>query len=81
MEISTDLKVHLVDLISIAMPHLQRLPSRQPWDIIYYSISAVSDDARSVQQDLTLVNTEAVIESKHFPVFQVLLTGASLHHP
>jgi hypothetical protein len=81
MGISIDLKVYLVDLISIAMPHLQRFPGRQLQGTIDYSISSVSDNARSVRWDLTLVNTEAVTKSRHLQALPVPLNGVSLRHP
>lgn len=81
MGISINSKALLVDLISIARPHQQRLPGRQVLDTIDYSISSVSVDAKLVQRDLTLVNTEAAIESIRLPVSQVLLSDASLHRP
>ena len=81
MGISTNLRVPLSDLISTSKPHLRRFPSDQLSGIADCSVSSVSIDAISIQQDLTQVNMEAVTRARHFPVFEVLLSRASLHHP
>lgn len=81
MGISINLKVPLADLISTSKPHLQQLPSNQLSGIADCSVSSVSIDAISIQQDSTQVNMEVVTRLRHFPVFEVLLSYASLHHP
>ena len=81
MGISINLKVPLADLISTSKPHLRRLPSDQLSGIADCSVSSVSIDAISIQQDSTQVNMEVVTRSRHFLVFEVLLSHASLHHP
>jgi len=81
MGISINQKVPLADLLSTSKPHLRRSPSDQLSGIADCSVSSVSIDAISIQQDLTQVNMEAVTRARHFPVFEVLLSHASLHHP
>jgi len=56
MGISINLRVPLADLISTSKPHLQRLPGDQLSGIADCSVSSVSIDAISIQQDSTQVN-------------------------
>ena len=81
MGINTNLRVPLADLISTSKPHLRQLPSDQLSGIADCSVSSVSIDAISIQQDSTQANMEVITRSRHYPVFEVLLSHASLHHP
>ena len=81
MEIGINLIFHSLVLISKAKLHQQQLRGPRLSDKVGYLIFSASDAARSIRQDLTLVNMEEAIKLRRFPVSQDHLNCAIPHHP